>query len=191
MRVFFFLNAKTKTEGGESYLQFGASIKMQIVGNHFSAVTMEALSLRRLKTARRIGPTPDPQLRILYLQTQRRGATAFFFCKMALNCVAAVSLAAQEQMLDWPHVWQCHCWREELSKVCQSIRGDKASLREIPWGTGVLRKRSEAHGENILLTNRHQSEPERTFVKTCSHEVRMKCFITYFTSHFVGILNLF
>lgn len=39
---FSLLNAKTKTEGGGSYLQFGASIKMLIVGNHFSAVTMAA-----------------------------------------------------------------------------------------------------------------------------------------------------
>lgn len=53
---FFLLNAKTKTEGWESYLQFGASIKMQIVGNHFSAVTMETLSLQRPKTARRMDP---------------------------------------------------------------------------------------------------------------------------------------
>lgn len=33
MRVFFLLNEKTKTEGRGRYLQFGASIKMLIVGN--------------------------------------------------------------------------------------------------------------------------------------------------------------
>lgn len=59
------LHAQTKTEGGRSYLQFGASIKMQIVGNHFSAVTTEASSLRRSKTARRMCPPKSMRLNSL------------------------------------------------------------------------------------------------------------------------------
>ena len=51
---FFFsaLNAMKKTEGRESYLQFGASIKMLMEGNHFSALTIEALSLQPPNTIR-------------------------------------------------------------------------------------------------------------------------------------------
>ena len=134
---FFLLNAKTKTEGGESYLQFGASIKMQIVGNHFSAVTMEALSLQRRKTARRIGPSPDPQPRILYLQTeaQRRGQTSFFFCRL-VRFALCVSLRKSS------------CWTDLMLTVSLltwgavqglSINQDKVSLRGKPWGTGVLK----------------------------------------------------
>lgn len=83
---FFLLNAKTKTEGGESYLQFGASIKMQIVGNHFSAVTMEALSLQRPKTARRMDPPESTSQNSLSFnwdsQTRRERRGGFLsFCK--------------------------------------------------------------------------------------------------------------
>lgn len=121
--VFFpLLNAKTKTEGGGSYLQFGASIKMLIVGNHFSAVTMEALSLQRPKTARRMDPPESTTQNSLSLNwnTHRkihrerergeRGISSFqgllyiYIKKMFSYAAMAVTLAPQEQMLDWPHV---------------------------------------------------------------------------------------
>lgn len=79
--VFPLLNAKTKTEGAASYLQFGASIKMQIARNHFSAVTMEALSLQRPKTARRMDPpnSTAPEFFIFELKTWTEYRGIHFF----------------------------------------------------------------------------------------------------------------
>lgn len=49
--LFFLSSMQRQRQKGERSAQFGASIKMQIVGKDFSVVTMEALSLRRPKTA--------------------------------------------------------------------------------------------------------------------------------------------
>lgn len=76
MRILFFfswLNAKTKTEGGESYLQFGTPIKMQIVRNHFSALTMEVQSLQHTKTVRWRNPPESTKQFYLFTETLWHG----------------------------------------------------------------------------------------------------------------------
>lgn len=159
MRVFSFLNAKTKTEGGESYLQFGASIKMQIVGNHFSALTTEALSLQRPKTPRRMDPLETTTQNSLSLNrsTDEKGAEDFFlsfllqvllFCKGDVFSYSVA--AAQEQMLDWPHGG---CVTVDVRSGSRSVNQSEGTRR--PWGknlegTGVLKKKRRK-GWNILL----------------------------------------
>lgn len=93
-----------------SYLQFGASIKMLIVGNHFSAVTMEALSLRHPTTARRMDPpesttqnSPNTQKDSTREMIEEFLPLEGFFCGtvvMFLYTAMALTVVSQPQMLD-------------------------------------------------------------------------------------------
>lgn len=145
MRVFSYLSAKTKTEGGKSYLQFGASIKMQIVGSHFSAVTMEALSLQRPKTPRRMDPPESTTQNSLSLNrsTEEKDAGFLFFLSSFIFVLCHGSTGADVRPTSWR---MCHCC-EEWVKVCQSIRRYKMSFRKKSRGTDVLEKKDW----NILL----------------------------------------
>lgn len=159
MRVFSFLNAKTKTEGGESYLQFGASIKMQIVGNHFSALTTEALSLQRPKTPRRMDPLETTTQNFFifkpkHRRERRRGFLSFFLAASAAFllrwCVFVLcrsSTGADVRLTSWR---MCHCWREERVKVCQSIRRYKASLRKKSRGDRCVEEKKKKRLEHFI-----------------------------------------
>lgn len=148
MRVFFLLNAKTKTEGGESYLQFGASIKMQIVGNHFSALTMEALSLQRPKTARRMDPPESTAQNPLSLNWNTHRGDDFILSASAAfhkDVMLPVTLCARADvgLTLW---WRCHCLREgqglSINQYVRDVLEEKI-LRDtcvekvIIWSSGL------------------------------------------------------
>lgn len=138
MKLFFLLNAKTKTEGGESYLQFGASIKMQIVGNHFSAVTMEALSLQHPKTVRRMDPpkptTPEFFIFKLKHSDSRKGIYFILQVMLFVKMISPISLSlchgSDKSRCCTDLLVGVSGLHQEQAKVCQSISYTQDVLEE-------------------------------------------------------------
>lgn len=143
-----------------SYLQFGASIKMLIVGNHFSAVRMEAAP----KDSETDGPARihNPELPKHSERLNKSEMTEeflppevfFFFRKKTCSCILP---------WHWLLLHNSRCWPDLVLEVSLlmwgvgqglSINRYKMSLRPEPWGRAVLRKStSEACSVDVLLMN--------------------------------------
>lgn len=124
--------------------------------------------------------------------TEERGDVLLFFCKMVRFALCG---GAE------PRCARADAGLTSCLTVSLLTRGAVQGLSINQRGQGVLEgktlrdrcveKKSWSSRLEHLIDKQASIWTGKYFGKTCSHEVRMKCFITYFTSHFVGILNLF